>query len=75
MSLLAFVESELMSALQALPLWFAAGSFFGHSLVFPPQCAIPFLCKMLLLLLGLHYKTLAFGEIEESLRAFTIEKL
>jgi hypothetical protein len=52
-SLLSLPRGELTSALLAGPLWSAVRSFFGRSSGFSPRCAIPFLCKSFLLLLGL----------------------
>jgi hypothetical protein len=74
-SLLGFVHGELTSAQFALLVWSALGHLIGSFSAFSPHCTCPFLCKMLLLFLGLGCYPCALHKVKEGLRAFPIKKL
>jgi hypothetical protein len=66
---------ELASTPLAFPLWQASNGLLSCLPLIMSQCSVSFVCKSLLLLLGVRLVPLAFGEIEESLWALLVEKL
>jgi hypothetical protein len=73
--LLSFACGKLMSAQLALLVWLALGCLIGGFPAFLPCCACPFLCKTLLLLLGLSCYPCALCKVKEGLMALLIKKL